>query len=285
MNRNTIIALVLSLGILMMWQIYVKKNTKPVKYEKIPPVFAGLKEVTADNKNGYLKLEWDKAEDETSVMYLIFLNKGSKVTEFKEPNYYTEKTSYIISDLDISSDYYFVVRAVDANENREENNKQVYFKSKFKKQGTKEKIVEFENDVAVYYFSSLGGKIKNIVLKNYKTMDGKEQVRLLKYDKKNSSYYYPLDLKVLTKSDNYEMLKFNDQTPYSIKVSGKKVILTATLDNELEITKEYEFEAKNYHFNLKISLNNSGNKTAYRCLALKWQPTLGPEDKQDKYNP
>lgn len=256
----------------------------PAKNDTTAPIFRGIKNVSPDYKNGYLQLGWDAAEDDSPVTYLIFFNSQSRITQFKEPAYYTRETSYITSDLDLSKNYYFAVKAVDVNNNIDDNEKQIYFKSGFKHKGVSEEVIEYENSIAIYYFSTLGGRLKNIILKDYKTMDGKGQVKLLYYPGKASSYYYPLDVKILSKNDRYELLKFNDQNYYDSKVVGNKIVFTGVHDN-LQVIKEYNIPENDYHFQLCVKLKRGvGNNKVYDIIALKWQPALGPENVSDKYD-
>ncbi len=283
MNKNTLIALVLSLGILMVWSYFNKKDHISQKQDHTSPIFQGIKSVNADYKNGYIKLSWDAAKDDSEVTYGIFVNE-SKSTQFNNPVYYTTKTSFLINDLDLSKNYYFAVHAFDMANNVDGNKKQLYFKSQFKDKGIKEKLIRFNTVGATYIFSSIGGRLKNIVLKKYKTMDKKEQVKLVYYLSRAHSYYYPLDMKIFNSKDNYDFLKFNDMKHYSSRKSGNKIIFSA-IQKDLQIVKEYIFKKDSYSFQLSIKLKPvSGIKVNYDRIALKWQPTLGPENKIDKYD-
>ena len=55
MSKNTLFALVLSLGILILWSYYSQKRSGQGKIDKNPPVFNDLRKVTPDYKNGYIK--------------------------------------------------------------------------------------------------------------------------------------------------------------------------------------------------------------------------------------
>ena len=286
MNKNTLFALVLSFCILMAWSYFVRKKSPPLKVDKTIPIFKGIKKVTPDYKNQYLKLEWDAAEDDSNITYYIFLSPVSPVTQYNDPAYYTMNTSYIASDLDISKNYYFAVKAVDEGNNQDINTKQIYFKSKYKNPGAKEKIIKYENNIAVYHFSTLGGRLKNIILKKYKTIDGKDPVNLLFYSEKaRTSGYYPLDIKIFSSREDEEVLKFNDQNYYNHRVSDNKIIFTGNINKHIRVIKEYSFNENDYHFRVNIKLKNtSGYKSDYDRIALKWQPTLGPVNKLDKYD-
>ena len=147
-----------------------------------------------------------------------------------------------------------------------------------------EKIIRYENAVATYLFSTLGGRIKNIILKDYTTIDGKEQVNMVYYPGKGNAYYYPLDMKILSKNERYELLKFNDQNHYSSSTIDNKIIFTGMYNN-LQIIKEYNMLENEYHFNLRIRLEKlAGDKNEYDIIALKWQPVLGPKNIFDKYD-
>ncbi len=288
MNKNTLLAIVLSFTILIAWSIYMRKKSGPVKIDKTPPIFKGIKKVTPDYKNGYLKLKWDPAEDNLRIVYGVFISQTSEITQFNNPAYYTTNTSFIISDLDMSKNYYFAVRAIDQANNRDNNIKQIYLKSKYKDFNVSEKKVEYENKVAIYHFSTLGGRLKNIILKDYKTMDGKEQVNLLNYPKQVLSHYYPLDIKVYSSKDDNTILKINDQARYTSRKKGNKIFFSSVINKDLKIIKEYVFKENNYDFTLNIKLSSTaGYKSAsdaYDRIAVKWQPTLGPVNKLDKYD-
>ncbi|MBU1077191.1 MAG: membrane protein insertase YidC [Spirochaetes bacterium] len=284
MNKNTLVALVLSLVVLMVWSYFIKKNQVPLKNDKVPPVFLGLEKITPDYKNGYLKLSWSKAKDDTEVTYRVFYN-DKRIEKYDQPAYYSRETSILIHDLDISKNYYFAVKAYDQSENTDNNKKQVYFQSEFKSKGIQERSVSYKNKTSVFTFSTLGGRLKSISLKDYKTMDKKEQVQLVYYPEKSHSYYYPLDILVYNSTGNHDLLKFNDMVNYSSSVEKDSIIFKAILNNDLEIIKKYSFNPDGYSFYLTLTLKQiSGKKGKYDRIALKWQPSLGPENTIDKYD-
>lgn len=283
MNKNTVIAFILSISILIVWSIFIRKQATPPQ-KKIDLNFSGIKQVSADYKNGYIKVTWNPAEAKSQITYGIFFKEKEKISDFNRPAYYTDKSSMLIQDLDLSKDYYFAVKAYDANGNTDKNTKQFNFKSQFKSKGLQERVVKFENQEAVYYLSTLGGRIKNIVLKKYKTIDNKEQVNLLKYSKPTHRYYYTLDLKVMKKDDNYDLLQFNDLTAYQVSVNNNKITFKAVLNKELKIIKEYIFAKQGFLFQKNVRLKQIAGRTEYNQIVLKWQPTLGPENKMDQYN-
>ncbi len=284
MSKNTVIALVLSFVVLIMYQLFMKKEQKIAPKNVKLIHFQGIKNVDADYQNGYIKLSWNSAKDPSNISYGIFFKEGSKILDFNNPVYFTKDKSFIISDIDMTKNYYFAVRAFDPYNNSDKNEKQVYFKSEFKDKGLKEKVIKFENENAIYHFSTLGGRLKNIILKKYKTMDKKDQVNLVYYSKKAHSYYYPLDLKIFNSKDNYDSLKFNDLTSYSSQLKGNSIIFTAVVDKNIKVIKEYKVN-NNYVLKVNVRLEKtSSSKVNYNRIALKWQPVIGPINTLDKYD-
>jgi YidC/Oxa1 family membrane protein insertase len=284
MNKNTIIALVLSLGILMGWQYYMKKNSGQATNDTAAPAFHGLKKVTPDYKNRVLQLSWDHAEDESTVSYVIFMSEGSKITSYSNPVDYTRENSYIISDLDISKNHYFAVRAVDAANNAEKNTRQIKFTSTFKDKSERERIVTYENELATFQFSSIGGRLKNVILKKYNTLDTQKPVELLNYMHKADKYSYPLDVKILGNNDNPDLVKYNDQVNYSVKKYRNTIEFSSMNSQGVKIEKIYSMNKDQYYFDLKIRLKATGAKKNIDHLYVKWQPTLGPVNTMDKYD-
>ena len=74
MNKNTLLALILSIGILMIWSYFFGKKAKQIKTDMNPPVFQGINDISVDYKNNTIQLNWDPAEDESQISYLIYFN-------------------------------------------------------------------------------------------------------------------------------------------------------------------------------------------------------------------
>jgi len=281
MNKNTVIALILSFIVLIIWQILFRKNIVNQKRETNPPIFKGIKKVIPDYTNGYVKLIWDKAKDESEVTYGIFVNEDSKITDYSQPSYVTTSNYIIIDDLDLSKNYYFAVRAVDSFYNAESNTIQIFLKSKLKKLHRTEKVIKYETDLALYYFSTLGGSVKNIVLKKFKNLHNKENVNLLFYENKGDSFYYPLNISLLKDESDYNLLKYNEKASYTYRREKNKIIFTRFLSDGTRIVKTYIIERDKYYFKLLVEIKS---QKKYKYFCLKWQPTLGPKNKLDKYD-
>jgi len=282
MSRNTLLAFVLSMAVLIIWMMVVRKNYQ-VPSETNPPVFEGIKNISFDETTGTLKLSWDPAKDESEVAYLIYYSPYNKITNFDKPAYYTKNTYFEINDLDFQIPYYFAVRAVDYFNNISTNIKQVLFKPR-KISKVKETLIAVETPLAKYILSTLGARIKYIILKKYKNITDNSNVKLVIYPDKKFAKYYPLDF-VILKSGDENFIK-NDFNIYKYNKSKTNIVFTGTINN-IEITKEYTFHNNKYEIEHNITLKYKGrNIEEYKgsTLVLKWQPYLGPIDEQSRYN-
>ena len=284
MSKNTLLAFVLSMIVLIIWTFIMKKHQVPT--ETNPPLFEGIKNVSYDETTGTIKLFWKPAKDESEVTYLIYYSSYNKITNFDNPAYYTKNTTYEINDLDPSIPYYFAVRAVDCFNNIETNTHQILFKPKGARR-SKEKLLTIETSLAKYVLSTLGGRIKYIILKKYKNITNKSNVKLVIYPESRAIQFYPLDFVLLKKGD--ENFIKNDFNIYNVKVAHTNIIFKGRIYNDIDITKEYIFHNNKYEIEHKITLIYKGipqNIFKYEggIVVLKWQPYLGPIDEKSRYN-
>ncbi len=278
MKKNTLMAFVVSFLILMIWSYYFNRPQKSP--DSTPPQFSGLKKIITDKKNNKITLKWNKASDKSKVAYGIFINENNKISDFTTPYIVTTNTSYTITDLDENTSYYFAVKAIDKYNNIDTNTVQLFLKGK---SGVNKPAVEknfvFNTKNAKYVFSTAGGRIKYITLKKFKNIDNDKNVELLYYNQ-NTSFYYPLGTVLL--KDNLNLFKINETRQYNYRITKNKVIFTTTV-NRIKIIKEYTFLTNSYKFYLSITLK-SPQDIAYNDIVVKWQPTLGPRNKIDKYD-
>lgn len=93
------------------------------------PSFGGAK--TADMTTGALRIEWDAATDNVTaqekIVYDVYISNTSKGQDFSKPTATTDPglTKYALDNLDVKKEYFVVVRARDAEGNRDANAKEV----------------------------------------------------------------------------------------------------------------------------------------------------------------
>ncbi len=278
MKKNTLLAFLVSFIVLMIWSYYFNKPKKSV--DSTPPVFNGLRKIITDKKHKKMKLIWNKARDKSPVAYAIFFNENNKVSDFSAPYVITTNTSYTITDLSLDDSYYFIVKAVDKYHNIDTNSVQLFHKGKGKKIiSYSEKTFTYENKLTRYVFSTSGGRLKYITLKKFKNIDNDKKVELLYYNKGNS-FYYPLGSILM--NNNLNKFKINDNIKYTYKINNNKIIFNGRL-NGIKIEKTYTFLTNSYKFYLTVKIKNRG-PINFKKLVVKWQPTLGPVNKIDKYD-
>ncbi|MFC1511271.1 beta strand repeat-containing protein [Candidatus Margulisiibacteriota bacterium] len=94
-----------------------------VTTDTVAPTFAGLSSATV-NTSGRITLSWSAASDNITavndIQFLIYQGTAS-ITDFSSPTYTTTSGSYIVTGLDASTTYYFVVRAKDEAANIDTN--------------------------------------------------------------------------------------------------------------------------------------------------------------------
>ena len=89
--------------------------------ETDPPEFDGLESATADDR-GNVVLAWDAAGDASlPVTYNVYMATESGGQDFGSPLDTTQELEYTVADLSICEEYFFVVRAADANGYEEAN--------------------------------------------------------------------------------------------------------------------------------------------------------------------
>ncbi|MBN1898473.1 MAG: membrane protein insertase YidC [Spirochaetes bacterium] len=282
MNKNTVVAFVLSLAVLLIWTLTVRKKYQPSQ-EKNPPIFKGLKDVSYNESADTVTLSWDSAKDESEIYYLIYYSQNNKITNYETPAYQTKNTSIDIYDLDTDIPAYFAVRAVDQFNNREKNTKQILFRTK--KSTFNENLVKVETPLARYVLSTLGGRLKYLVLKKYRNITDKSNVNLVLYPKKRYAKNYTLGFTLLKNGE--ENFIANDLEQYSVSRSGTNIIFSGSTKEGINVTKKYIFHNHSYLIGLDISLSGSGSSVSkYRdgFIVLKWQPFLGPVDEKSRYN-
>ncbi len=281
MNKNTLMAFIFSIIVLILWSYYFNHKTKVT--DITPPVFQGVKSLKVDKKNNAITLKWRKASDKSKVTYYVYYNINEKVNDLSTPYAITTNLSYTISDIDFNNSYYFMVKAVDSFNNMDTNTYQLFFKGKGNiTKNYKEKEIEFNTHLVKYTLSTLGGRIKFIHLKKYKNIDNDKNVELLYYND-FTKFYYPLDLKLVSNGD-ISKFPINDLTVYSYKKVKDGIIFEKDINN-LHIIKKYTFIPNSYKFYISITLKKKNKKDIiYNGIILKWQPTLGPLNKIDKYD-
>jgi len=95
-----------------------------------PPTFAGLDDAVAISDNHVL-ISWsiatDGSEPDHEVVYLIYMSKVSSIFDYSSPSYTSTpgETSYLVTDLDPGTTYYFVARAMDRAGNIDPNTSQI----------------------------------------------------------------------------------------------------------------------------------------------------------------
>jgi parallel beta-helix repeat protein len=95
-----------------------------------PPTFAGLDAAVAISDN-HILISWSVATDGSSpdreVLYLIYMSMVSGSFDYSSPSYTSTpgETSYLITDLDPGTTYYFVARAMDRAGNVDLNTSQI----------------------------------------------------------------------------------------------------------------------------------------------------------------
>ncbi|MDD5065405.1 MAG: membrane protein insertase YidC, partial [bacterium] len=265
-----------------MWSYYLKRNYQPVPQNNRIQ-FAGLKNIQYNKKSQALTLSWEKAISKYPVTYMVYSAENNKIALPNQPFATTSNTSYSINQFDPSQNYYFLVKAVDPYNYSDNNNHQIMFQALKNPQIAQEEIIKFENQNAVYYLSTLGGRIKNIELKKYANIHDSKPVTLIYEDKIKNKYFYPLDIKLLADKD-LGTFPGNDTSLYSGAIYKDRIVFTSR-NRSVNIIKEYIFPSDAYYFNLKITLQ-AVDKTdiSFNRIVLKWQPVLGPVDKIDKYD-
>ncbi|MCY4419001.1 MAG: membrane protein insertase YidC [Cytophagales bacterium] len=138
-----------------------------------------------------------------------------------------------------------------------------------------EKEIEIENEYLHLIFSSKGGKIKRIQLKNYKTYPGKPLY--LQHETKTNT-----DLSFTFQGENisFSQLYFTSRT-YRNKVSGEdslKLVFIAKLPHQQYIKQVYTIWGKRYEIKHQIE-----NKHAYGTpLNLSWYENVENFEKNEK---
>lgn len=282
MSKNTLWAIVFTLLVFMVWSYYLKKNyTPPVRTSRI--TFSGLQSVQPDYDGSTMKLRWNKALSQGPVSYWIYYQIDHPVQPGAQPVFSTTDTRFTVADIDLSRNYYFMVKAVDQNNQADTNQHQIFFQPRESAVKKTENLVIFENRLARYTLSSMGGRIKSILLKEFSNIHNNEKVNLIPTLEGKNLYAYPLDC-VLLNQNNINVLVQNDVHPFQISRSGEKIVFTAFFD-QWAMIKEYTFLTNEYYFKLKITLRHSGGSPVNADrLVLKWQPGLGPENMVDKYD-
>jgi len=287
MNRNIFLAFILSMLVVTLWMLFVQKNYE-TKIEKGAPIFYGIKKYYYNEEKGTLRLEWEPAKANSPVTYLIFLSQTNKITDFSNPDYYT-KTNFIeINDIDFNTPHYITAVAKDSYNNVSTNIKFVYIKpsksnSIIKKYESLTNI-KIETKNAIYYFSPFGARLKQIILKNYKNITDRSNVKLI--ISKNPLKFLPLDFLII---ENDGDIKKDEMNYYElISKNGTNIIFKAKT-KDFEIRKSYYFKNSGYDFNLNISLKYSGDRRKIenykdKEVMLKLQPYLGPVDEKSRYN-
>jgi len=287
MNRQTLLAFVFSILVLIIWTFLMKEKYQPVNVnDKTPPIFQGLKEVSFDKSSGTIKLTWDKAKDKSQVTYLIYYSENSEITNFDKPAYYTTNTYYEISDLNPEQTYYFMVKAVDTANNFDVNNKLKVFKA-IESKISKEELIKITTSVADYTLSSMGGRIKSVVMRKYKNVTDKSNVKLVLYPEKRYKQFYAADFEIIDVKNN-NFIK-NDFKQYSFSMQGTNIIFRAKYNSDINIKKEYIFHDKKYSIDYRVTLEYTGSRRTLekyneKEVVLKWQPFIGPVDEKNQYN-
>jgi len=92
--------------------LYVKDTTTPD--------FNGLESAIPDNHSVHLK--WSPAIDTNPlIQYYIYMRKENESYNYSQPYLITQNTKCTITNLDIDTTYYFIVRARDSNGNMDNN--------------------------------------------------------------------------------------------------------------------------------------------------------------------
>lgn len=282
MNKNTVIAVALTFIILMVWSYYMRKNySTPSHPSQIQ--FQGIKTIEPDYENNQITLRWPRALSKNPIMYYLYYQIDKKMEVYKNPMSSTTNTYYLLKDIDLSRNYYFIVKAVDSYNNVSSNTEQKVFLTTMKPKDKKEDIIFYENNVAIYFLSTLGGRIKNIVLKKFKNIHNSDKVNLIYFEDDKEEKSYPLDFQLIN-DNNMNKALLNDFTVYQIIKQNNKIICLSYQQN-FKITKTYTFFTNKYYFHLNIRLDKMPNNSKKPDkIILKWQPVLGPVNKIDKYD-
>ncbi len=153
--------------------------------------------------------------------------------------------------------------------------------SAFTNKVTQERIITVETAKCIYEFTTRGGQLKKIFLKDFKTWYHndleenapyyKTQVQLI-----NTSAKENLDLVFVTQKGSIVKtsdLIFNSDAPGKIKITGKdettlSFVFNAGSDNA--IRKSYTLKADDYYINAAIELDNMSDIISGQTYDLNW---------------
>ncbi len=277
MNKNMIFAFILSLLALFVWFKFMGKYVTQTDVK--PPEFKGLQSVSFDKNSQSVILKWNKAKDDSSVSYLVYFNTNSPIKKFENPVTTTEYTQIVVYNLPPGKKYYFAVRAMDYFQNIETNKKQLVIEIEKYIPEIKEKSFKIETEEAIYTLTTLGARIKSIVLKKFKSLTDEKPMELIITRTLQDKLYLPGDFKFIKTEDEmaqpetriYNVLFVSNLSAGFIYKSKKYVI-----------TKIYNFNRTNYFIKVKIKIEGEIPEEKENVV-FKWQPSIGKKEPMDKY--
>jgi YidC/Oxa1 family membrane protein insertase len=140
--------------------------------------------------------------------------------------------------------------------------------------GEPEKIVKRETGQYLLEFSSKGGILKKILLKNYLREGGK----FIEISPRVEGNIAPL---------YYEIQNFNFKPDYKVEEKGNGNLVFYQEHEGLRIEKEFGFSKDSFHIELQVRIRNLTDKTLLTEGTLRWGKSIGPflpEDRRTRYD-
>ncbi|TAE17319.1 MAG: membrane protein insertase YidC [Bacteroidetes bacterium] len=142
-----------------------------------------------------------------------------------------------------------------------------------------ERLVEVENNVIKALFSSRGGQLKQVVLKNYTTTDGNAVVL---GGPNASSMGYPINTANNSTAATQDL--FFQTNPVVTNANGSKTVLfSITGTDGKSIVHQYTLGKDDYMIDWGIQLNGANQLVSANQINLQWSFLLNPQQKDAKY--
>jgi YidC/Oxa1 family membrane protein insertase len=142
-----------------------------------------------------------------------------------------------------------------------------------------ESFYVLENDLVIITFSSLGGVVKDVMLKDYQQIlldENREEYKIplhLLNDEKNIFEY------IVPVSNTQSGVVKTSELYFDAKVTENSIVFTARADDGSKFVQSYTLQSDGYTLDYDVNISGAGTKG----VGLNWITYLGKVEKNSKY--